>query len=243
MKTGKVVFAEAEDIEVEEGFNVRFDYGDIQELGLSIIENGLRVPLRGVKRGDKYVLTDGHRRFKAIKWVLSQGYALSVPIILEEDLTDTDKVLTLLTCNEGKRLNLLEESEVYQRLKSLGYTTKDVAKKVGKSPSYVAGVLLLQTISPYVRNKIIEGFVAPSFVIEQLHKYTPEEVTQLIKELSPTGRITRTSIKRNRSLKRLYKDLQEVEAVNNVKMLTLQKVLQYQKGDITEEELISYITY
>ena len=56
---------------VEEGFNHRSEnnYGNIEELALNIVANGVLDPPIGFKvRGeDKYIMTEGHRRLRAIK--------------------------------------------------------------------------------------------------------------------------------------------------------------------------------
>lgn len=60
-KRTDLLWVDPVNLTVQEGFNVRYDYGDIDELAKSIIENGVKVPVRGVKdRGtDNYILTDG----------------------------------------------------------------------------------------------------------------------------------------------------------------------------------------
>lgn len=65
-------------IDVEDGFNVRQDMGDIEGLAHSIGQFGLQVPLKVVKvRGEeRYRLIDGHRRLKAINLALTLGYSI-----------------------------------------------------------------------------------------------------------------------------------------------------------------------
>ena len=60
-----ILYIDPRQIKIEEGFNTRTDYGNIDELMNSIIENGVKIPLRGFKDGDFYIITDGHRRLTA----------------------------------------------------------------------------------------------------------------------------------------------------------------------------------
>ena len=69
----------------DENVNPRTDYGNIEELMQSIVENGIRNPLKGYKLGEKIILKDGHRRMRAIKLALSKGHQIErVPVILEQ---------------------------------------------------------------------------------------------------------------------------------------------------------------
>jgi hypothetical protein len=68
----------------DEKVNPRTDYGDIEELMNSILENGIRNPLKGFKKGDKIILKDGHRRMRAVNLALSKGHKIErIPVILE----------------------------------------------------------------------------------------------------------------------------------------------------------------
>jgi ParB-like chromosome segregation protein Spo0J len=63
----EIVKIELDKIIIREGFNVREDYGDLQELAYSILGNGQTVPGRvDVLADGTFLLVDGHRRFKAL---------------------------------------------------------------------------------------------------------------------------------------------------------------------------------
>ena len=57
--------------------NIRYDYGDLMELANSIAENGVKQAVHAYKKKDtvpaKYVVTDGHRRYKAIQMGIQKG--------------------------------------------------------------------------------------------------------------------------------------------------------------------------
>ena len=52
-KKGVLMEVDPKLISVKDGFNVRQDYGDIDELMNSILENGLKLPLRAYGKGGK----------------------------------------------------------------------------------------------------------------------------------------------------------------------------------------------
>ena len=59
---------------VDENFNVRADYGDIESLARSIAENGVMTPLRGYRGENGEIhLTDGYRRNRAIQYAIKNN--------------------------------------------------------------------------------------------------------------------------------------------------------------------------
>lgn len=101
-KKNDLLKVDPRNIVIEEGFNEREEYGDIEGLCQSIIEVGQLEAVKGYKmRGEeKYVLTDGHRRFRAIMMakdgeayracanylnVPEQGEVLNVPLNVDKE--------------------------------------------------------------------------------------------------------------------------------------------------------------
>lgn len=172
LKRTDLFHARLSDLEVEEGFNVRYDYGDLEELTASIIENGVKVPVRGAKnKTGKYVLTDGHRRYAAVKnAVENKGIDESkilIPLIPDGKIKSEDRILGMIVYNDGKKLTLLEEAEVYKRLEGT-LSQADIARKVGKTPTHISNLIKLASTSDKVKEQIRSGKVSASLVIEQL---------------------------------------------------------------------------
>lgn len=170
---------------VRKGFNERFDYGDIKGLADSIKANGIKVPLRvrevEVKGKVEYQITDGHRRFQAIE--LLKDAKLQVPVIVEEaNYTDKQRYIDMLLTNDGKNLNLLEQSNIMQKLKDEGLKDADIAKKTGKSQTHVADCLLLQGASAALKKQMQSGKIAPSTVIEMIKSEGAEETEKAVKK-------------------------------------------------------------
>ena len=60
-----------DDIEVNQ--HNKFDINGIDELKSSILEYGLRKPLDVYKIGDRYRISDGERRYTALKGLVDEG--------------------------------------------------------------------------------------------------------------------------------------------------------------------------
>ncbi len=160
-------------IVADEQINPRSEYGDIEELMNSILENGIRNPLKGYKNGDKIILKDGHRRMRAVNLALTKGHKIErVPVIIEQGaLNDEERTLEFLIYNDGKPLTMLEQSEVIKRLLNFGWKTTDVVKKTGKARGYIENLIMLTKTSMKVQHHIKEGKIsAPHFFSEKCRK-------------------------------------------------------------------------
>ena len=121
------------DIKIEEGFNPRQDYGDMELLADSITQNGVKVPLKGFKKNGEYVLTDGHRRLKASMMVMEKYPEILIPFIVDKSgNSEEQRIIDVMICNDGKNLNPLEEAEVINRLINFGLKEREISKRTGK---------------------------------------------------------------------------------------------------------------
>lgn len=152
----------------DENKNPRTDYGDIEELMNSILENGIRNPLKGYQKDGKIILKDGHRRMRAVKLALERGKKIEkVPVILEQrPMNDEERTLEYIIFNDGKPLTMLEQSEVINRLLNFGWKTADVVKKTGKARGYIENLILLTRVPMKVTHAIREGKISAHAVIQ-----------------------------------------------------------------------------
>ena len=178
------------ELRIEENFNCRVDYGDIEGLMLDIVANGLKKPIHAYqKKGDimLYTIEDGHRRYKAVSMAIERGlinpeefkYML---IKSSKGTSDVDRVLSLITHNSGKPLNMLEEASVYKRALVYGSPVKDIAAKTGKSVAHINNCLTLLEAGEPTKKMIIAGSVAPTLVIQLLKKNEPSSVDKQLTE-------------------------------------------------------------
>jgi ParB/RepB/Spo0J family partition protein len=152
----------------DEKVNPRFDYGDIEELMTSILENGIRNPLKGYEKDGKIVLKDGHRRMRAVRLAIEKGKKIErVPVIVEKrPLNEEERTLEFLIYNEGKPLTMLEQSEVVKRLLNFGWKTTDVVKKTGKARGYIENLISLTASPVKVQHYIREEKISAHAVIQ-----------------------------------------------------------------------------
>ena len=117
-----------------------FDDAKLDELARSITANGVVQPLLVRRKGARYELIAGERRWRA-----AQRAGLSrIPAVIR-NVTD-DKVLELALIENIQRedLNPIEEARAYKKLiETLGLTQEIVAERVGRDRSYVTNYLRL----------------------------------------------------------------------------------------------------
>lgn len=175
---------------LEENFNTRVDYGDLNELKNSIIENGVKIPLRGYKEGEKYVVNDGHRRYLAVMLAIKEGNEIArVPFISEKKKNIEERIFEILLSNDGKSLTPLELGETYKRLQNYGFSPTEIAKRIGKSVSHVTTTIELAGSSKEVKDAIKEGSISATLVNEIKKSVdTAEEAEEIIKVTTQTNK-------------------------------------------------------
>lgn len=149
-------------IRVREGFNPRFDYGDIESMANSIAESGLINPIHVMRApdGENFEVIDGHRRWAGVEMLIKGGRwtADGVPAILvDKSMPEPDQILLTIVANDGKPLLPLEEAAAYKRLRDTGMTVADIAKRVGKGTVMVSDRLRLLEADESVREALQTG--------------------------------------------------------------------------------------
>ena len=136
-----------------------FEKKPLNELASSIKEHGILQPLVAYKKGANYYLISGERRLRA-----AQIAGLSkVPVLLKVVDDESSSELAIIENIQRENLSPLEESEAYEQLINQFSLTQDlVAKKVGKSRSYITNLLRLKQLPKPVRDKIEKGILSAS---------------------------------------------------------------------------------
>ena len=131
-----------------------FDEQKIEELAQSIRENGLLQPILVTRRGDKYEIVSGERRYRA---ALKAGI-LEMPAVIRD--TDAKEVLELAIVENIQRedLDAIEEAAAYQELvDQFGYTQEKIAQKVGKDRATIANRMRLLKLPLKIRQALQTG--------------------------------------------------------------------------------------
>jgi ParB family chromosome partitioning protein len=119
---------------------VNFDESKLDELAKSIIANGVVQPLLMRRRGGRFELIAGERRWRAAQ----RAGLLKVPAVIRN--VSDEKVLELALIENIQRedLNPIEEARAYRKLiDTLGLTQEIVAERVGRDRSYITNYLRL----------------------------------------------------------------------------------------------------
>ena len=126
----------------------------LQELADSIKEHGVFQPIIIKKSIKGYEIIAGERRVKA-----SQMAGLEeIPAIIR-DFTDEEMMeIALLENLQRENLNPIEESRAYKKLiETLNITQEELAKKLGKSRSYITNMIGLQTLPNSIQDLISDN--------------------------------------------------------------------------------------
>lgn len=133
-----------------------FKEQELQELSDSIKQNGVLQPLLVRKKGAKYEIVAGERRYQAAKLA---GLA-EVPVIIKD--IDDDEVFKLALIENLQRSDLspLEEARGYKQLiKERGLTQDEAAKLVSKSRSAITNTLRLLDLPTEVQHYVEDGLI------------------------------------------------------------------------------------
>ncbi len=107
---------------------------ELNELAASIKERGLLQPILVTKRGEKYEIIAGDRRYLAHK-ILGKTKILSIISSASEKEVLVDRAIENL---QREQLTPLEEGKIYISLQEkMKMTLDDIAKMTGKSPGTV----------------------------------------------------------------------------------------------------------
>ena len=115
-----------------------FDEAKLQELAQSIRVSGIIQPLLVRRRGGRFELVAGERRWRA-----AQLAGLSrVPAIVREIADENLLELALIENIQRQELNAIEEANAYKRLiETLGLTQEEVAGRVGRDRTFITNYL------------------------------------------------------------------------------------------------------
>ncbi len=117
-----------------------FDEAKLDELARSIKENGVIQPLLLRRKGGRFELVAGERRWRAAQ----RAGLTKVPAVVRTVPDDKVLELGLIENIQREDLNPIEEARAYKKLiESVGLTQETVAERVGRDRSYVTNYLRL----------------------------------------------------------------------------------------------------
>lgn len=155
LESDKVTQTAIRDIQ-ENPFQPRkvFDKESLQELAQSIKEYGILQPIILRKKGTKFEIVVGERRFRAAKL----ANLTVVPSVIRD--FDDIKMMELAILENLQREDLtpIEEAEAYHSLmEHLGLTQEELSKRLGKSRPHIANHVRLLTLPKDVQKLVNDG--------------------------------------------------------------------------------------
>lgn len=182
-----------------------FDETQLSELSDSIKQNGVLQPILVRKKGDKYEIVAGERRYQASKLAGLK----EIPAIVRE--IDDAEVFQLALIENLQRSDLtpIEEARGYrQLLDTKGLTQEGLAKILSKSRSAIANTLRLMDLPKEVQDMMEEGQITAGHArailavpseegrIKLAQKVVAENLTvRQTENLAPLFSVTRDEIK------------------------------------------------
>lgn len=116
---------------------VDFDPDELAGLAQSIAEVGVINPVVVYPEGERYVLVDGERRWRAS--ILAGLSKIPVSMRLQDELKETKLALALIANLQRQDLNPIEEARAYRRLADeFGMKQKEISSMTGKSQSVIS---------------------------------------------------------------------------------------------------------
>jgi ParB/RepB/Spo0J family partition protein len=155
----------------------------LNELSQSIKQKGIIQPILVRPIGDKFELVCGERRYRASKIA-----GLKVIPANIRDLDDDEAFeLQIVENLERKDVHPLDEADAFKKMLDIGkYTIKDVAVKMAKTESFVAGRLKLVDLIESIRIDFIKGYLGISHAT-LIAKCDVEKQESFFKDARPWG--------------------------------------------------------
>ncbi|KAE9622545.1 ParB/RepB/Spo0J family partition protein [Aeromonas veronii] len=164
----------------------------IAEIGETIKERGVKQPISVRDNPEKpghYIINDGARRYRASKWAGKE----TIPAFVDNDFVPDDQVIANIQ-REGHTPR--EIARLIEMRIASGMSKGEIAKRWGKSPSYITQHANLLKLPPQIAAQFDSGRVTDVTVISELvtaFKKNPDEVAAWLEDDSQE--LTRGSVK------------------------------------------------
>jgi hypothetical protein len=191
----------------QDGWNSRFDFGELKLLADSIqheletnpdsggLVNDIRVErlAKPTEDGKLFRLIDGDRRLSAIESLIKKGvtFPKGIPAKIEDAPTKAnteaqtrDQLVRMYVANTGLQFNPMEEAIHFDKLKQTGMTIKEVAAATGRHVSGVTRASFLLKADKRLRDAVEAKQIGATAAIDiqSAARGDPELLTQLIDE-------------------------------------------------------------
>lgn len=260
-------------IQVKPGWNPREENDQLEQhidsLANLIFANGYdpTKPIAIYLEGDTYYVCDGHCRLRATLLAIKRGAPIvSIPVLTEaRGVNEAGRVAAILTRNNGKRLEPLEQGRVYVRLQSFGWDDKQIAETAGVSITHVKQIFDLMAASPEAHALIKSGDVSATTVAAATKRHGAARAAKVIRravgnaKAGGKGKATLAAVERaansggadgespektNRPLSEILGFFRDTLSEKNGSAAALQFLelfLRYRDGDLSPERFVKAI--
>jgi ParB family chromosome partitioning protein len=157
-----------------------FNQEKLVELSESIKENGIIQPIVVTPKDNKFMIIAGERRYKAAKLANIK----EVPAIVRD--IPEDKILEFALIENIQREDLLpieEARALSSLLENLNLSKTELAKRVGKSRSYVSNMVRLLDLTKYIQGLLEEDKLKMGHARALLPIIEKDNVNQIADEI------------------------------------------------------------
>ena len=127
------------------------DPARLAELTASVRETGIVQPILVRRRGDRFQIIAGERRFRAAQ---AAGLA-TVPVTVREVADEHMLEIALVENIQREELNAIEEAQAFQRLQEeFSLTQEEIARRVGRDRTTVANTVRLLRLPRELREMV-----------------------------------------------------------------------------------------
>ena len=134
-----------------------FDKAKLDELAKSIRTNGVVQPVLLRRKGNRFELIAGERRWRAAE----VAGLIKIPAVLRNVSDDEVLEIALIENIQREDLNPIEEARAYKKLiETLGLTQEMVGERVGRDRSYVTNYLRLLKLPEDLQDLLQSGRIS-----------------------------------------------------------------------------------
>jgi len=173
----------------------RFTEASLDELAQSIEANGIVQPIVVRRRGSRYQIIAGERRWRAAQ----RAGLRKIPVTYKE--VEDEKLLELALVENIQRqeLNPIEEAQAYRKLiDNIGLTQEELSSRVGRERTLIATALRLLKLPEDIQNLIQDGKLSTGHgraLLLSEDKDIQRRVTRIIIEKDLSVRETERQVK------------------------------------------------
>lgn len=174
----------------------RFAEDKMEELSQSIRENGIIQPIVIRRRGGKYEIVAGERRWRAAQ----RAGLKKIPAVVREVSDEKLLEFALIENIQRHELSPIEEAKAYKKLiGNLGLTQEMVAKRVGKDRTFITNYLRLLRLPDDVQKLVEEDKISVGHARALLgidDNSAQRRIARTIMDMSLSVRETERAVKR-----------------------------------------------